>query len=296
MIETYIHEKGKIIETKLEDYLNHYREVPDRLYQSMKYSLMAGGKRLRPILVLATVEACDKPEELAYPLACAIEMIHTYSLIHDDLPCMDDDDYRRGKLTNHKKFDEATAVLAGDALLTEAFTLMSKGVRAAKLSFDDSLAIIEETAKHAGAFGMIGGQMDDLLSEDKQITVEELEAIHRRKTGDLIAFSVRTGARIGGASEEALTSLTQFAYRLGLAFQIQDDILDIIGDPELIGKPVGSDQENLKSTYPSLLGLEESQQLLARLTYTAKEELLKTTELNPQRLLDIADYLLTRKR
>lgn len=296
MIEAYLQEKASLIQEKLALYLDHWDGIPDRLRESMRYSLLAGGKRIRPIFVLATVEALGKDEELAYPFACAIEMIHTYSLIHDDLPCMDDDDFRRGKPTNHKKFDEATAVLAGDALLTEAFGLLAEGGLAAGLDTQTALSIVSEGAHLTGARGMVGGQMVDLQSENKAITIEQLQKIHQHKTGDLIAFSVRTGARVGQASPPVLAALSTFAYKVGLAFQIQDDILDVIGDPSLIGKPVGSDEGNHKATYPALLGMEESQRLLEEYTQEAKQSLSDLEDLQPERLWEIADYLLTREK
>lgn len=296
MIEAYLQEKASIIQERLALYLDGWDGIPDRLRESMRYSLLAGGKRIRPIFVLATVEALGQDEELAYPFACAIEMIHTYSLIHDDLPCMDDDDFRRGKPTNHKKFDEATAVLAGDALLTEAFGLLAEGGQTAGLDAQTALSIVAEGAQLTGARGMVGGQMVDLLSENKAITIEQLKEIHQHKTGDLIAFSVRTGARVGQASPTVLSALSTFAYKVGLAFQIQDDILDVVGDPSLIGKPVGSDEGNHKATYPALLGMEQSQRLLEKYTHEAKQALFDLEDLQPARLWEIADYLLTRQK
>lgn len=295
-IESYLRERAELVHQALDDYTNRLEGIPSILKEAMRYSLLAGGKRLRPVLVLATVEALGKEAEKALPFACAIEMIHTYSLIHDDLPAMDDDDLRRGKPTNHKVFGEAQAILAGDALLTESFGLMAQGAIHIGLPADVTLRIIAEGARAAGAQGMVGGQVDDLLSENRQISLAELESIHRRKTGELIAFSVRTGALIGGADEACLASLTQYAYRLGLAFQIQDDILDIDGDSQLIGKPVGSDQANHKATFPALISLEKSRERLREITEQAKNELKGHAGLNPERLLQIADYLLTRDR
>jgi geranylgeranyl diphosphate synthase type II len=295
-IELYIKQKAEKIHQALDEYTEQMTGLPPVLKEAIRYSLLAGGKRMRPVLVLATVEALGGDTEKALPFACAIEMIHTYSLIHDDLPCMDDDDYRRGKLTNHKVFGEAHAILAGDALLTEAFGLMAKGARQAGIQAESALAIIEEGACSAGAKGMVGGQVDDLLSENEPISLEKLESIHRRKTGDLIAYSVRVGARLAGASENVLEALTRFAYDLGLAFQIQDDILDIVGNQDVIGKPVGSDEGKHKATYPALLGLEESKQKLIEITERAKREILGHERLNPERLLEIADYLLRRDR
>jgi geranylgeranyl diphosphate synthase, type II len=295
-IKSYIEEKAERVHEALDEYTARMQGIPPLLKEAMRYSLLAGGKRLRPVLVLATVEALGGEETAALPFACAIEMIHTYSLIHDDLPSMDDDDYRRGKLTNHKVFGEAYAILAGDALLTEAFGLMAKGGKEAALAPEILLTIIEEGARFAGARGMVGGQVDDLLGENGAVSLEQLESIHRRKTGDLMAYSVRTGAYLGGASPEVLESLTRFAYDLGLAFQIQDDILDVIGDQQVIGKPVGSDEEKHKATYPALLGLEESKRKLTEITNRAKRHVEGYEELNPASLMGIADYLLQRDR
>lgn len=295
-IKSYIEEKAERVHEALDEYTTRMQGIPPLLKEAMRYSLLAGGKRLRPVLVLATVEALGGEETAALPFACAIEMIHTYSLIHDDLPSMDDDDYRRGKLTNHKVFGEAYAILAGDALLTEAFGLMAKGGKEAALAPEILLTIIEEGARFAGARGMVGGQVDDLLGENGAVSLEQLESIHRRKTGDLMAYSVRTGAYLGGASPEVLESLTRFAYDLGLAFQIQDDILDVIGDQQVIGKPVGSDEEKHKATYPALLGLEESKRKLTEITNRAKRHVEGYEELNPASLMGIADYLLQRDR
>ncbi|MBD1373253.1 polyprenyl synthetase family protein [Hazenella sp. IB182357] len=294
-VKDYMKDKAVLIDSEMERYLKQKEHVPEILIESMQYSLIAGGKRLRPILVLATVHALGGEEEKALPFACAIEMIHTYSLIHDDLPAMDNDDYRRGKKTNHKVFGEAQAILAGDALLTEAFGLLVAGIRSAGLELNTALSVIEEASRFAGMHGMIAGQVSDLLSENKKISLEELAHIHKRKTGDLIAFAVRTGARIAGADEKTLEGLTRYAYGLGLAFQIQDDILDVIGDQAVLGKPVGSDIEQNKSTYPALIGLEESKQKLAVVTQTAKEELEKLP-IDATQLLALADYLLVRKK
>ncbi|MEK4799080.1 MULTISPECIES: polyprenyl synthetase family protein [Thermoactinomyces] len=293
-ITSYIKEQADRVHRALDQYLDQMDSLPDVLRQSMRYSLLAGGKRLRPVLTLATVESLGKDPEKAMPFACAIEMIHTYSLIHDDLPSMDDDDYRRGKLTNHKVFGEAQAILAGDALLTEAFGLMAAAAKKEGLPAEVALTMIEEGARSAGARGMVGGQSDDLLSENRKISLEELESIHKRKTGDLIAFSVRMGAHFCQAESSVLDALTRFAYQIGLAYQIQDDILDVTGTTEVIGKPAGSDIKSNKATYPSLLGLEESKRRLKLLTEDAKNTLMAHPGIEPSRLLEIADYLLSR--
>lgn len=297
MINSYLKEKASLIDQALDERTKEFKHVPEVLVESMRYSLLAGGKRLRPILVLATIEALGKEEEIGIPFACAIEMIHTYSLIHDDLPAMDNDDYRRGRLTNHKVYGDAMAILAGDALLTEAFGLIARGAEKARLPQERIIRILEELVYGAGARGMIGGQVRDILSDDNdQIALSQLEEIHRHKTGDLIACSVRIGAYLGEARSETLQALTRFAYRLGLAFQIQDDILDVIGDQEVIGKPVGSDEEKKKATYPAIIGLDQSKEKLHQLTEEAKQSIQHLPDLQPERLLQIADFLLNRDR
>ncbi|MDD9267526.1 polyprenyl synthetase family protein [Paenibacillus sp. GCM10023248] len=268
--------------------------VPGRLRESMNYSLMAGGKRLRPILVLAAAEALGGSKTAAMPVALAIEMVHTYSLVHDDLPAMDNDDYRRGKLTNHKVYGEAMAILAGDALLTHAFHSIAQAHRAHGIPAERVLAITEELADFAGARGMVGGQAADMLGEQGITKLEELEYIHLHKTSDLIVFSLRAGAHIAGASESQLAALSEFGNAIGLAFQIQDDILDIIGDEIKLGKPVKSDEKQMKVTYPYFIGLEASEMKVKELTAQAKRALLQGGIANPERLLQLADYLMHR--
>lgn len=224
--------------------------MPSNLKRAMIYSLQAGGKRIRPILLLATIKAFNKDPLRGLNTASALEMIHTYSLIHDDLPSMDDDDLRRGKPTNHKMFGEAMAILAGDALLTYSFQMIAEDKG---LTSDHKVRLIGLLAKCAGPEGMVGGQVADIEGENKKLNVKELESIHEHKTGKLLTFSVLAGGIISDASEGQLELLKQFAYHIGLAFQIQDDILDIEGSEEIIGKPVGSDESKHKSTYPSLL-------------------------------------------
>lgn len=252
----------------MNEFINHYKDivdnelilhleklqVPDQLKRSMIYSVEAGGKRLRPILLLASYLTFEKSKfHQALSSAIALEMIHTYSLIHDDLPAMDDDDYRRGKLTNHKVFDEATAILAGDALLTYSFEIIAED----PLLFDEERSvIIQLLASSSGPKGMVAGQILDMEAETREISLEELEQVHYLKTGKLLEFAIQAGAFLGGASREQIENLKEFAYYLGLIFQVQDDILDITGTQEKLGKPVGSDEGNNKSTYPKLLGLE----------------------------------------
>ena len=230
--------------------------LPDRLLESMSYSLLAGGKRLRPVLVLLACECCGGERAQALPAACALEMIHTYSLIHDDLPSMDNDDYRRGRKTNHVVYGEALAILAGDALLTLAFEVVARDVRPPEVAAHCCL----DLARAAGAVGMVGGQVADLEAEGKILgSLDELEAIHRRKTGALLECSLSLGARIARGTEEQRLALTQYGRCLGLAFQITDDLLDVRGTQVATGKGVGKDAARGKQTYPSLMGVEASQ-------------------------------------
>nr|WP_222434019.1 farnesyl diphosphate synthase [Bacillus pumilus] len=279
----------------IEDYLFTYVQeltIPKDLKSSMLYSLKAGGKRLRPVLVLALLNAYGKNEEDGIPVGCAVEMIHTYSLIHDDLPCMDDDDLRRGKPTNHKVYGEATAVLAGDALLTESFRLITSQL-SSSVSADKKLRIVDELVKSAGALGMVGGQFDDMEAEQKQVSLAELEYIHARKTGKLLTFSVAAGAMLAGASDDDIEKLREFSYHIGIAFQIRDDILDLEGSEEKIGKRVGSDTANEKSTYPSLLTLSGAKEKLDEHITRAKE-IVSNLQLEQQLLHGLCDLIASR--
>lgn len=263
-----------------------------RLAESMEYSLTAGGKRLRPILLMAAADAAGGHGEDYLTSACAVEMIHTYSLIHDDLPAMDDDDYRRGKLTNHKVYGAGLATLAGDALLTMAFELLARqqGVPA-----ETMLRVVREISEAAGANGMVGGQALDLASEGKRIDMDTLRRMHMAKTGALFRASVRSGAILGGADEAQLAALTEYAEAFGLAFQITDDILDVTGDAAAIGKPVGSDERNHKSTYVTLTSLEEAKRL-AREAADRAHEALAPLGGKAAFLDELAEYLVTRDR
>ncbi|MFC2341603.1 MAG: polyprenyl synthetase family protein, partial [Selenomonas artemidis] len=247
-----------LVERALQAELDRTDILDDKLRASMAYSLMAGGKRLRPILLMAAADAVGADGTKFITAACALEMIHTYSLIHDDLPAMDNDDYRRGKLTNHKAYDEGTAILAGDALLTLAFTMI---LRQQDVPAERLLRVVDEMSRAAGAEGMVGGQMLDLEAENRRISMEELRRVHMGKTGALFRAALRSGAILAGASEQQLAALTAYADHFGLAFQITDDILDVIGTAEDIGKPVGSDEKNHKSTYVTLTSLDEAQSL-----------------------------------
>ncbi len=265
---------------------------PARLASAMRYSVLGGGKRLRPILCLLAAEACGGDITSALPAACALEMVHTYSLIHDDLPAMDDDDLRRGRPTCHKAFDEATAVLAGDGLLTLAFEVVAKHVQPAEAA----IACVRILAEGAGPEGMVGGQMADLQAEGRtDATLEALEAIHRRKTGALLRASLRMGAVVAGANEATLRALDVYGHAVGLAFQIIDDLLDVEGDETKLGKRVGKDSELGKWTYPGLLGVEGSRQRARQLAEEAVEALALLGE-QGERLRALALDLLERDR
>ncbi|MCM3353739.1 MULTISPECIES: polyprenyl synthetase family protein [Bacillus] len=259
-LASFLAERKKAVEKQLFVYTENLN-IPDSLKKSMLYSLEAGGKRLRPLIVLAVLNAYGKSEKDGIPVGCAVEMIHTYSLIHDDLPCMDDDDLRRGKPTNHKVFGEATAVLAGDGLLTESFKLITSHV-SDEVSAEKRLRLVNELISAAGTEGMVGGQIADMEAENRQVTLEELESIHERKTAKLLGFGVIAGAILADAPEEEIETLRVFSSHIGIGFQIRDDILDVEGSEEKIGKRVGSDTTNDKSTYPSLLSLEGAKKKL----------------------------------
>lgn len=266
------------------------------LHESMAYSLKAGGKMLRSVLLLAACDFCGGDEKLALPYACAIEYIHTYSLIHDDLPAMDNDDLRRGILTNHKVFGDAVAILAGDGLLTSAFEAMNKDML---LYFDNveklkrRVRAVYEISKGAGCRGMIAGQIADIEAEDKQCTKEILDYIHLNKTAALIKAAVRAGAHLGGADKKTLEDLDEYAENLGLAFQIVDDILDVSGDEGETGKKTGSDQAKKKATYPCRYGLSESREKVLELTENAKTAMGPYYD-NAEFFIQLADDLANR--
>ena len=287
--------KNKIdyVEKLLMAYMPKEEGYQKTIMQAMNYSLSAGGKRLRPILTLESCKAVGGNEEDAIPFAMAIEMIHTYSLIHDDLPALDNDDLRRGKPTNHKVFGEAMATLAGDSLLNYAYEIMLSS----SLNKENSkkyLKAIYEIAKHAGIYGMIGGQVVDVESENKIIDKDKLDFIHLNKTAAMIVGCMRAGAIIGDASEEELEKITKYSENIGLSFQIVDDILDIVGDEEKLGKPIGSDIENHKSTYPSLIGLDKSKKVATDLIKEAKDSIRKISG-ESRFLEDLADYIISRE-
>jgi geranylgeranyl diphosphate synthase type II len=250
------------IESRLAEYLGHTADCPARLREAMAYSLLAGGKRLRPLLVLLACEACGGDVEAALPAACALEMVHTYSLIHDDLPAMDDDDLRRGRPTNHVVFGEALAILAGDGLLTRAFEIIAEEVLPKPVAAE----CCADLASAAGWRGMVAGQVADLEAEHQGLgSLDQLEAVHRRKTGRLLCCGLTMGARIAGASEDWRNRLESYGFAVGLAFQITDDLLDVSGDPEKLGKGTQKDAQQGKLTYPTIVGVEESRRRAAKL-------------------------------
>ena len=282
------------VEEALKELLPTHAEHGGVIFESMRYSLLAGGKRLRPILLLATMDTLGADIQQGLRTACALECVHTYSLIHDDLPGMDNDDLRRGMPTNHIQFNEGIAILAGDALLTEAFGFIARDLLGQKRG-ELGLRLVEELAAGAGAQGMVIGQMADIEAEQKHIDASHLAWIHRHKTGALIRASVRMGALLADADDESLDGLTGYAEKLGLAFQIVDDILDEIGDTEVLGKPAGSDQALEKSTYVSLYGLEEAQRL-AKQAVGGAQMCLKRVKGDTAFLHDLAEYVLMRQK
>ena len=276
-LKSYLDDRRRRVDQALEAYLPTEAAVPARLHEAMRYSLFAGGKRIRPILSIASLEAVGGDLETSLPVLTAIELIHAYSLIHDDLPAMDNDDYRRGQLTNHKKFGESTAILAGDALLTAAFAMLSDRRLTSSIASETLLSVIHELGVAAGSFGMVGGQFVDIESEgaagSQTISEKTLHYIHVHKTGRLIRAAVRIGAIVGGAGPDALSALTLYGEKVGLAFQIADDILDVEGTEKETGKRVGKDGIHRKLTYPAVMGLSESRRLADRLMNEAQEAL-----------------------
>lgn len=293
-LKAYLEERRGLVNRTLEAYIPAVRGPAFRVVQAMHYSLFAGGKRLRPILCLAAAEAVGGDPSEVLAVACALEMIHTYSLIHDDLPAMDDDDLRRGQPTCHKKFDEATAILAGDGLLTAAFDIMAESASRFEGRERDLLAVIQLIAAAAGYPGMVGGQMLDLQAEGRKVTARELETIHRMKTGALLTASVRSGAVMAGGTRAEITALTSYGEKFGLAFQVTDDLLDVEGEAGEMGKATGMDAQRHKATYPGILGREEARELARRLVETAVADL---DNFGPvaEPLREIARYLLVRR-
>lgn len=294
-LDDYIAERVTQIDAELDRYLPAGERLPASLHQAMRYSIFAGGKRIRPLLMIAACEAVGGKMTNVLPAACAMEMIHTYSLIHDDLPAMDNDDYRRGRLTNHKIFGEAIAILAGDALLTQAFIVLATVDPGENISPAERLRVLKIIAAAAGSLGMVGGQVVDMESETKSVELPIVEYIHTHKTGALILASLQVGAILGGANSQAFAALTRYGECAGLAFQIADDILDIVGEQSLLGKDVGSDVHRGKATYPALLGLAESRRRAEELRDLAIDALAALgTESEPLRAL--VSFIVDRSR
>ena len=291
-LDQYLDRVSARVNSALDRLLPPEPAEPPTIHKAMRYSIFAGGKRIRPVLCLTACEAVGGKAQAAMPLACAVECIHTYSLIHDDLPCMDDDDFRRGKPTNHKIFGEGIAVLAGDALLTHAFILVAKINPPRPYS---TAQLVHELALAAGSERLIAGQVQDLENENRQATLDEVIATHKNKTGALITASIRLGAMAGGASATELRRLTRYGQDLGLTFQIIDDVLDATSTREVMGKSVGADARNQKSTFVTALGLDKSRAMAADLVADAHKQ-LKPFGKPAEPLRAIADFFLTRKK
>ena len=293
MLKEYLKEKKVLVEKTIDEYLSEF-SYPVQIAEGMKYAVLNGGKRIRPILILMVLDLLGKDEKIGLPSGAALEMIHSYSLVHDDLPALDNDDYRRGKLTTHKKFGEAEGILIGDALLTHAFNVLTeknRGVSAEKI-----VEIVKLTSSYAGINGMIGGQMIDIESEGKKISLETLKYIHKNKTGKLLRLPVEIACILGDVSKDIREKLEEYANLIGLAFQIKDDILDVEGDFEKLGKPIGSDAEIEKATYPSMVGMEKSKKLLNEITEKAKK--IITDNFPKERgtlLIELADFIKNRE-
>ena len=290
-LKEYLATRAAEVDAALDAFLPKAKEKPATIHAAMRYSLFAGGKRLRPILCLAAAEACGGDLESAMPPACAVEILHTYSLVHDDLPCMDDDDLRRGRPTCHKVYGEGMAVLTGDALLTEAFLILAQTSPARRYP---TASYVAELALTGGSTKLIGGQVMDLEGEGKKLPKAQLVKIHESKTAALLATSIRLGAMTANATDKQLEALTVFGRALGLAFQVIDDILDVTASTEVLGKTAGKDLAVEKATYPAILGLEKSRKEAAKLTKEAMDALLPFGK-KAQRLREIADYLLKRE-
>jgi geranylgeranyl diphosphate synthase type II len=291
-LKKYLRTRQKVIDRALDRYLPKTSTKPVTLHKAMRYSLFAGGKRLRPILCLAAAEACRGNVDTALPLACAVECIHTYSLVHDDLPSMDNDDFRRGRPTCHKVFGDGIAVLAGDALLTIAFEIVSNAKPA--LRYDISI-LLREIAVAAGSQKLIAGQVADLEAEGKRVKRDQLRFIHENKTAAMLKSSLRLGAMSANADARKLSAITRFGGQLGLAFQVIDDILDVTQTSEILGKSAGKDVAAKKATYPAVIGLEKSRAEARRLTRQAHDALSVFQEGDAKTLHALANYLLERE-
>jgi len=294
----------------IKNYLNHQKERVDkaldllfreetgraygRLAEGIRYSLLAGGKRIRPVLALATIEALGVPSDPLVPLVLPLELIHTYSLVHDDLPAMDNDDLRRGRPTNHVVYGEAAAILAGDALLTHAFTLLSDPVYDSILPGSRRLPVIHELSVASGIAGMVGGQFMDIVSEGKSLSLPELESLHSHKTGALLRASVRVGALLAGAGEKELRDLTRYGEAIGIAFQIADDLLDVESTAEEMGKATGKDAGKHKNTYPGLVGVKKARSLAEEKCREAHDSVALLGD-RGEPLREIASYIIERR-
>lgn len=284
---------AELLDKALDLYLPKATDYPESIHNAMRYSVMAGGKRIRPILVIKAAELFGLSYKQVLPTACAIEMIHTYSLIHDDLPCMDNDDFRRGKPTSHKIFGEAVALLAGDALLTYAFLTIAKNAAVDGISEKAVIDVIEKISEAAGCSGMIGGQTVDVETSGKSIDERTLFYIDLHKTGCLLQASLWSGARLAEAAQDDLKIMELYGEKIGLIFQITDDILDVQGDEKLIGKPIGSDLKNQKNNFLSIYGLDECQEIIEKLSLEAKSLVLPY---NNTFFLDLVDYIAHRNQ
>jgi geranylgeranyl diphosphate synthase type II len=292
--EAYLVEKGQLIDACLDRLLPDKAAFPQSLHQAMRYCLFAGGKRIRPALAFAAAEAVGGNPDLIVEEACALELIHTFTLIHDDLPSMDNDDFRRGKPSTHKVFGEAMAILAGDALQTEAFKIIACGCAAGRHNAERIVEVIKILAEASGSQGIVGGQVVDLESEGKMIDQIRLEYIHSHKTASLIAASVIMGGMLGCASPEAIEKLRRYGESIGHAFQIADDILDVEGSPEKLGKSTGSDQKKSKATYPSIIGMDEAREKMMGYHQRALEA-IQSFDQRADHLRNIALYIVRRQ-
>jgi len=285
-MKEYLKEKRTLVDLAIKDYLDEIK-YPKVIAEGMSYAVLNGGKRLRPILLLMTLDLLGVKEKKGVPMSVAIELIHSYSLVHDDLPALDNDDYRRGKPSTHKKYGEAEGILIGDALLTHSFNLITReDIEPSKI-----VELIRLTSSYAGVNGMIGGQMADIESEGKEIDLPTLQYIHTHKTGKLLMLPIESACVIAGVEDRERETLKRYAELIGLAFQIKDDILDIEGTFEEIGKPVGSDEELEKSTYPSIFGMEKTKEILGEKVEEAKKIVLETFGEKARWHMELADYI-----
>ena len=287
-----LEQKAKQIDEYLEQYLPSEKEYPSIIFEAMRYSVFAGGKRLRPVLLLSACETLGGDTEKAIPFACAIEMIHSYSLIHDDLPAMDNDDYRRGMLTNHKKFGEDIAILAGDGLLHHAFEIMSDAC--VKYCSEKTVKAMQAIAHGAGVFGMLSGQVADVISEGKQIDEKTMYFIHKNKTAAMLQGALKAGTLLAGGTEQQIKLMEQAGEKIGVAFQIADDILDVTSTFQELGKPVHSDEKNEKNTFVTMYGIEASQKMVQTLSEEAIA-IFQTFGEKADFLIELTQYLMKRK-